>query len=67
MNYCTAKDYAVSITSGTGIEGVILNVHISGKFFEHVEGNGLKFISNEEADAYCLEKGYIQEYKREVA
>lgn len=64
IRYCTVGKYAVSTTSGTGIDGVILNVHISGTFpLRHCEGHGKRFANVDDADAYCLAKGYIREYR----
>lgn len=66
IQYCTAGNYAVSGTTGTGIDGYILNVHISGSRPIQYVVDHMRFNNGEEADAYCLEHGYIQEYRGKI-
>ena len=64
---CTVGNYSVSFTSGTGISGVLLNVtvpYMNDRLYIEWDRH---FNTQEEADAYCLEQGYIQVYSLEVS
>lgn len=60
--YCTVGNWAVSQTSGDGIDGVILNVHDT-TVVPLTMTERKPFLTKEEAQAYCLAKGYIREWK----
>ncbi len=61
IRYCTVGNWAVSQTSGDGIKGVILNVHdVTSR--PMIVREKRPFATHEEADAYCLDKGYIRIY-----
>lgn len=62
--YCTVDGFGVSMLSGYGIKGIELNVYASPVTFPTTYFEKAKpFETVDLADAYCLEKGYIREYK----
>lgn len=67
IKHVTNDTHSVSLTTGTGIEGAILNVARHVRFgdryvIQHASHNGLLFASSDEAWQFALERGYIVEY-----
>jgi hypothetical protein len=66
MTLVTKGDWGVSYTTGDGIDGCLLNVsrfpdRSDWTNIEYAE-KGRPFASIEEASAYALANGYLQEY-----
>lgn len=61
VRFCVAGNWAISETSGHGIEGVILNVHdVTTRPMVVKEKKA--FRTSEEAHEYCVDKGYLRVY-----
>jgi hypothetical protein len=63
------SSYSISYTTGSGIKGAILSACkvLPGNKFEPMPGDGVEFESQELAQAFCLEKGYVIPYVRKAS
>ena len=61
IKYCTVGNWAVS---GKCARLAGYELHVHDVINRHI-GETKMFNTVEEADAYCLAKGYIREYRRE--
>lgn len=60
----TNGKWGSSVTTGTNIEGCILNVYKQTRLgrFQYGDANGMKFATSEEAWQYAFEHGYTTQY-----
>ena len=71
MTTVTRGNWSVSTETGSKMQGTVLNVFkhhtINGRWvMQPGDANGKKFPTKEEAFAYALDHGYLQEHVRRV-
>lgn len=61
IRHCTAKNRSVSYETGTGIDGVILNLRIvdDADVYSRVS---IQFDDHDEAEAFAISTGYLVPY-----